>query len=575
MTATIAQETTLQRFQDFAYQRPEMESLSSEFETLLDQFNKAESYEDQADFFEQLNVLRNDFLTMYNICHIRHTIDTRDAFYEAEYKFFNEQMPTYQALNTRLHNAMLEARFRPQFEAIWGKQLFSIGELNRKTFRPEILEDLQEENRLFADYVKVKAQAAITFQGETYNLSSLLPLEVNPDRGVREAASKAKWAFFTEKAPIIEDLYDKLVKTRHRIAQKLGYDNFVRLGYDRLLRSEYGASEVATFREAIVQHIVPLCWQLYQRQSRRLGLEKLLFFDEEFRFPSGNPKPKGDSAWIVAQATEMFSEMSAETHAYFSLMQNAGLMDLENKDGKATGGYCTYIENYRAPYIFSNFNGTSGDIDVLTHESGHAFQVYSSRNIGLTEYKWPTYEACEIHSMSMEFFAWPWMDLFFEGDSEKYEFMHLTNALFFLPYGCAVDEFQHRVYENPGLSPSERNQIWTDLEAKYLPQRDYAGHPFLSGGTYWQKQSHIFTTPFYYIDYVLAQVCAFQYWKWDRENHTEAWESYLRLCQLGGSKPFLELVAEAGLRSPFTEEAVKSVATIIQQYLNEVDDSRF
>lgn len=153
--------------------------------------------------------------------------------------------------------------------------------------------------------------------------------------------------------------------------------------------------------------------------------------------------------------------------------------------------------------------------------------------------------------------------------------MHLTNALFFLPYGCAVDEFQHRVYENPDLSPAERNQIWTELEGKYLPQRDYAGHEFLSGGTYWQKQSHIFTSPFYYIDYVLAQVCAFQYWKWDRENHQEAWESYQHLCQLGGSKPFLELVAEAGLSSPFTEEAVKSVATIIQQYLDEVDDSRF
>ncbi len=575
MTVTTAQETTLQRFQDFAYLRPDMEALNSEFETLLDQFNKAESYEDQADLFEQLNVLRNDFLTMYNLCHIRHTIDTRDAFYEAEFKFFNEQMPAYQALNTRLHNAMLEARFRPQFEAVWGKQLFSIGELNRKTFRPEILEDLQEENRLSAEYVRVKAQASISFQGETYNLSSLLPLEVNPDRATREAAIRAKWAFFTEKAPIIEGFYDQLVKTRHRIAQKLGYDNFVRLGYDRLLRSEYGAKEVATFREAIVQHIVPLCMQLYQRQSRRLGLEKLLFFDEEFRFPSGNPKPKGDSGWIVAQAAEMFSEMSAETHAYFSLMQDASLMDLENKDGKATGGYCTFIDNYRTPYIFSNFNGTSGDIDVLTHESGHAFQVYSSRNIGLTEYKWPTYEACEIHSMSMEFFAWPWMNLFFEGDSKKYQFMHLTNALFFLPYGCAVDEFQHRVYENPDLSPAERNQIWTELEGKYLPQRDYAGHEFLSGGTYWQKQSHIFTSPFYYIDYVLAQVCAFQYWKWDRENHQEAWESYQHLCQLGGSKPFLELVAEAGLSSPFTEEAVKSVATIIQQYLDEVDDSRF
>jgi M3 family oligoendopeptidase len=574
MTDT-SQVSNTQRFDEYYYERPNMPAFTQSFTQTLADFHAAGSYAEQAEFFSKLNGMRADFMTMYNICHIRHTIDTRDVFYEEEYRFFNEQMPSYQALNTSLSEALLKTSFRADFEKKWGPQLLRIGDLNQKTFREEVLEDLQEENRFSSEYVQLKAKAQIEFQGITYNLSSLQPLEVSPDRAVRSAAAEAKWAFFSENAPTIESFYDQLVHTRHRIAQKLGYENFIGLGYDRLLRSEYTASEVADFRNAIAEHIVPLCQNLFKRQSRRLGLDKLLYYDEEFRFASGNPQPKGDAKWIVEQAETMFREMSDDTHAYFTLMREANLMDLENKDGKATGGYCTLIDNPRAPYIFSNFNGTSGDIDVFTHESGHAFQVYSSRNIGISEYKWPTYEACEIHSMSMEFFAWPWMNLFFQEDEDKYKFMHLSNALLFLPYGCTVDEFQHRVYENPALSPVERNHIWSELEAKYLPQRDYAGHQFLSQGGFWQKQSHIFASPFYYIDYVLAQICAFQYWKWAREDRVAAWKSYQHLCKLGGSKPFLELIEEAGLQSPFAADTVKTVAAFIRNWLDEVDDSRF
>jgi M3 family oligoendopeptidase len=251
------------------------------------------------------------------------------------------------------------------------------------------------------------------------------------------------------------------------------------------------------------------------------------------------------------------------------------LMDLVNREGKATGGYCTFIPNYKAPFIFSNFNGTNGDIDVLTHEAGHAFQVYSSRNIGIVEYNWPTFESCEIHSMSMEFFTWPWMHLFFEGDVDKYKFMHLSAALQFLPYGVAVDEFQHVIYENPDFTPAERNQAWHEIEQKYLPNRDYGNNEFLKKGGFWQKQNHIFNSPFYYIDYCLAQICAFQFWKKDQENHTTAWADYIRLCQAGGSYSFLDLVKLANLRSPFEDGCIASVIEEIDNWLENIDDSSF
>jgi M3 family oligoendopeptidase len=255
-------------------------------------------------------------------------------------------------------------------------------------------------------------------------------------------------------------------------------------------------------------------------------------------------------------------------------MQENNLMDLVAKKGKAGGGYCTYIENYKSPFIFSNFNGTSGDIDVLTHEAGHAFQVYSSRHFEIPEYYWPTYEACEIHSMSMEFFTWPWMELFFEEDTDKYKFSHLSDALLFLPYGVSVDEFQHWVYENPEATPKERKLKWREIEKKYLPHKDYDGNKYLENGGFWQRQGHIYNSPFYYIDYTLAQICAFQFWKRSRENQEEAWADYVNLCKLGGSMSFTKLVEAANLISPFEAGCVESVVGVIENWLNSVDDKK-
>jgi M3 family oligoendopeptidase len=177
--------------------------------------------------------------------------------------------------------------------------------------------------------------------------------------------------------------------------------------------------------------------------------------------------------------------------------------------------------------------------------------------------------------MSMEFLTWPWMRQFFGPDTEKYRFMHLGGAIQFLPYGVAVDEFQHIVYEHPDMTPAERNAAWRQLEKTYLPHRDYDGIDFLENGGFWQKQGHIFNMPFYYIDYTLAQICAFQFWVKDRISHETAWADYLRLCKAGGSRSFLGLVQLANLRAPFDDGCVESVLGEIKAYLEKVDDSKF
>ena len=563
------------KFTEYAYKRPNLKRVTTNFQKLIEDFSKATTLEDAETAVTKINRIRRDFTSMASIGQIRHTINTLDVHYDVENQFYDENSPVFEALVMEFYQKLIVSPYRIHLEEKWGKQLFTIAELGIKTFQPSILTLLQEENKLASEYVKIKASAQIDFQGQTYNLSSIAPFETDSNRSTRQAAVEAKWQFFADNATVVEKIFDDLVKIRHKIALELGYKNFVELGYARMLRSDYNAEKVANFRKQVKDFIVPIAGRLYERQRKRLGIDKLYFYDEDYRFKSGNAKPKGSPDDILRGADKMYAELSKDTDKFFRFMRDNDLMDLVAKDGKATGGYCTFVGKYGAPYIFSNFNGTSGDIDVLTHEAGHAFQVYSSRGTGIFEYHWPTYEACEIHSMSMEFFTWPWMNLFFGEDTEKYHFAHLTAALQFLPYGVAVDEFQHFVYENPEVTPSVRNAKWREIEQKYLPHRHYNGNPFLEGGAFWQKQGHIFSTPFYYIDYTLAQICAFQFWKKDREDHKNAWKDYVRLCKAGGSQSFLNLVKLANLRSPFDDGCVESVVGEITKWLDSVDDSQF
>ena len=564
------------KFNEYSYQRPDLAAYKLRFRQAVATFKAAENFETQAELLEKINELRAEFDSMYTICSIRHSVNTNDEFYEAENTFFDEHYPEVSELVNEYYRILLASPFRKALEKQFGSQLFVLAELNLKTFEPQILSDLKEENKQGTAYSQIKARAAIEFRGNTYNLSSISPFELDKDRNTRKEAQEAKWSFFAQHANEVEGIFDNLVKLRHSMSQKLGYKNYVKLGYARMRRSDYGPEMVAIFRQQILEHIVPLATALYARQAKRIGLEKLEYYDLGLGFNSGNPTPKGPGPWMEEQAGIMYKELSKETDTFYQYMSQNGLMDLEAKDGKMTGGYCTFITDQQSPFIFSNFNGTSHDVTVLTHEAGHAFQCFStSRNTKLYEYLWPTYEAAEIHSMSMEFFTWPWMNLFFKEDTEKFKFEHLSGALQFLPYGVAVDEFQHVVYENPDMSPAERNQAWRKIELKYLPHRTYEGNDFLENGGFWHRQSHIFNSPFYYIDYVLAQICAFQFWKRSLQDKEAAWKDYIKLCKAGGSRSFLQLVELAGLRSPFEEGTVAWAIEPIKAYFDSVDDSKF
>lgn len=563
------------KFKDIPYARPDIKAESAAFRSLLADFSGARTAEAARDAMDALSALRGRLATVKNLASIRHTCDTTDPFYEAENDFWDEAEPRIEALEHELYASLASTGFRRDLEAAWGPHIFRLAECKLAAFKPGIEDLLAAENRLSSEYDKLKATASIPFDGRILNLAELGPFAESPDRETRGRAVAASSGFYRDNGDEFDRIYGELVAVRHRIALELGFPNFTPLAYARLGRTDYGPAEAASYRSQVLRAVVPLAASLRERQAQRLGLPALAYRDEAFEFPSGNPKPIGGTPVLLAAAGRMYDEMSAETGSFFRTMRERELFDLETRKGKAMGGYCAYLPAEAVPFIFSNNNGTSDDIDTLTHEVGHAFQVSRGGRFSFPEYQWPTLEACEIHSMSMEFLAWPWMEGFFGADADKYRFRHLTAGILFLPYGVLVDEFQHWVYEHPGAPPAERRAAWRGMEKVYLPWRDYEGDGFLESGGYWFRQGHIFQDPFYYIDYTLAQVCAYEFWGLTRADRAAAFRLYLRLCDAAGSRPFLELLGIAGLRNPFEEGSIAATLAPVRAWLDAADDRRF
>ena len=557
---------------EFPYERPDCEQVKAQLEALMAQMEGAASTDEFMIVFGKVNELRSHYSTAATLCSIRHSINTKDEFYDKETEYWDEYSPLYQNLESKLFKLVLHSKFAEELKSRIPETYFKEAEFSEKSFREDIIPDLQEENKLSTEYEKLIAGAEIEFEGKTYNLPQLKALAQSSDRALRERAYNARMSFFVENEGKIDEIHDKMVKLRDSIAKKLGFRNFVELGYIRMSRYDYNEDDVATYRKEVLEHIVPVANRLYQKQQERLGEDHLRYFDEAIEFLSGNPTPNGTPEELVEAARKMYHEMSPETGEFVDVMVEGELLDLVSKPGKAGGGYCTSIPDYKVPFVFANFNGTSGDADVLTHEMGHAFQVFQSKDIAIPECVWPTMESCEIFSMSMEFFVWPWSKGFFKEDTDKYHYLHLGNTVKFVPYGVLVDHFQHEVYAHPVMTPDQRKATWRKLEKMYLPHKDYEGCDILEKGCWWYQQGHIFGSPFYYIDYTLAQICALQFWKLSQVDHDpQAWPDYLTMCRCGGTLPFRQLLKVGHLREPFQKGILGEVMACVSAYLDSVD----
>ena len=557
------------KFRDMPYERPDVEQIKAQLAELTARLAAATSYDEAKAVFLEKETLEKHIDTLANLAYIRHSIDTRDSFYDAEQDFWNDAIPELQEPLQAWTLAMLQSPYRPDFEAEYGNLMFLNAEIEARSFSPEIVGELQQEGKLRTEYAKLIASAQIDFRGGTYTLSQLTPFKTDADDEVRLEAWKAEGAWYKEHQADLDRIYDELVHLRDAMGRKLGHPNYIGLGYDRMTRNCYDQHDIEKFRAAVIKHLVPLCDQIYRAQAERLGVAYTLSFaDAALMFRSGNPRPQGTADDILAQGKRFYDELSPETSEYFNAMLDQQMMDVLSTEGKEGGGYCESLMEYEMPFIFANFNGTQGDVEVITHEAGHGFAAWLNRKRVPMSYVWPGMEACEVHSMSMEFFAWPWCEGFFGPDTRKYLYSHLAGGVTFIPYGTMVDHFQHLVYENPQMTPADRHATWKRLLGTYMPWMRLDGEiPFYSEGEGWQRQSHIYEVPFYYIDYCLAQTVALEFWEMIQEDPKNAWKHYMAYTEQGGSRVFTELLENAGMVSPFDEACLRGICEKASDWL--------
>ena len=561
------------KFSEMPYVRPDLEELKAKLQELTARLTAAESYAEAKAVFLEKEEQEMHIATLSTLANVRHTIDTRDSFYDSEIQFWNSAMPQLQEYTQAWTMAMLQSPFRAEFAAEYGDLMFVNAEIELKTFSPEIIPELQKENELVTEYEKLIASAQIPFEDGVYTISQLSPFKNDADDARRLAAWKAEGQWYTDHQADLDRIYHELVQLRDAMGRKLGYDGYTQLGYYRMGRNCYTKEDVEAFRAAVRKYLVPVADGIYRRQAERLGKSyPMSFADNALQFRSGNPKPQGSAEDILAQGDKFYDELSAETSVFFRTMRENELMDVLSTEGKAGGGYCTGLMDYKVPFIFANFNGTQHDVEVVTHEAGHAFACWTNRDRIPTSYIWPSLEACEVHSMSMEVFAWPWAEGFFGEDTRKFRYSHLSGALTFIPYGTMVDHFQHIVYEKPEMTPDQRHAVWKELLGVYMPWMKLDGEiPFYAEGEGWQRQSHIYSSPFYYIDYCLAQTVALQFWAGIQADLPAAWSRYMAYTQQGGSRVFTELLANAGLESPFGDRCLRDVCRKAEEWLNSFD----
>lgn len=558
---------------ELEYRRVTLEEAGAAAKEIIARVENAQSIDDVLAARIDYLKLMTEFSTANSLAYMRYTINTADPFYLAEKDYYDEIGPVMQNYDLQYANAMLDSPSRAELEQALSPLLFQSMELQRKSMSPEIIDDMVEENKLVSEYSQLMAGMEFEFRGEKLPRPMLMKYAKSENRATRRECYEALGSTLAQHAEQLDTIFDRLVHVRDRMAKKLGCRNFVELGYYRMGRLCYGEADVRTFRENILRDIVPVVSELRLENARRLGIDTFMLYDNEVFTPGGAPVPCGKDE-IFAAARNMYHAMGRETGAFIDMMLENEAFDVDARKNKWGGGYCTEFVKYRQPFILANFNGTSGDVDVVTHEAGHALNSYLiADNRFALELGCGGMETAETHSMSMEFFAWPHLENFFPNgnDADKYRFQHALDALSFLPYGTMVDAFQHRVYEQPDMTPAERNALWLSLERQFRPHIHLDGIPYLEQGTRWQYQMHIYETPFYYIDYCLAQTAAFQFLLASRADYDGAFARYLRLSKQGGEKVWTELLQEAGFRSPFEPGALEALAAELKPLIRALE----
>ncbi len=554
------------KISQIVYTRPDKEQVLAQLADFKRRFDGARSVGEFYSVHEDYKRYSEALDTNMRIAFIRFTQDTRNEFYAAEQDYLDEISPEIAVANAEVVKCYLTTPFREQLQQRFPKVMFVNLQMAVDASDPRLVPYQIEENKLTTQYSKLLSGIVIDFDGEKLPMSGISKYFTVSDRALRKRAYTAWGQAIEDNAAELDDIYDKLVKVRTAMGRAVGLQNYSPLGYKRMQRNCYDKQDIAKFRANVLKYLVPLASKIRAKVGRDLHLGRQYLYDNSV-YTAVEPKPIGTPEQMFAAASRMYNAMSPQTGELFDKMVASECFDVMSRQGKEGGGYCEGLPAYKLPFIFSNWNGSAGDVDVLTHEFGHALEFYKSFFIDSEFLSSVSMETAEVHSMSMEFLAYPWIDLFFGEQTPEYKFTHIGGAVTFIPYGTIVDCFQQTCYDNPDMTPAQRNELYNKLEHEFLPHMNTEGLPAFQDGRRWQRQAHIYQSPFYYIDYCFAQFTALQFLALSQQDYKATFDKYIKFLDYGGTKTFTELLQACDLLSPFEEESFKLVVASCEKLL--------
>ena len=555
------------KFSDLQYKETDYQSLAKMILDLTEKAKKADSPSSLEEVLKIYDTEMEEVGYNYTLSYIHSSLDSSDTFWQEALQ--KESKGNAMLDTTPLLKAILENKYFSSLEEKYGPVLRD--KLNKSiSTGSKAQNERAEEGDLVSKYQREKAMVRINYKGKELSEGEVIPLFESPIREERIQSRKAVAKAFLEKKELFGSMLERLVSLRDTIAKENGFSNYLEYMDINYSRIGYGEKEMDAFVSEVKEYVVPVLSHIFEETRKRLGLEEMTVADISLMFVDGNAKPSGGADVLKEAAKKMYKALSPEMEAFFTGMLDSHSIDVDFSPNKVSGmGFCTDLKKGMYPFVFGNLDGTSWDVTVFTHEVGHAWQSYASdQNLDLTLFREMPLDAVEIPSKTMELFSYPFAEEFFGKDGDKFRFAHFRNAVKEIVAYTSVHELNTWIYTHVGASFDEINEKWMEIQSSYYPNVSYGEmEEEEKKGAGLLRNMGIFMFPRYLISYVFSEMCAIDLFMEYLKDKDKALDSYNRLCRVGGSKSYPEILSAAGLEPSYNKGRVKNVMEKVKAYL--------
>ncbi len=555
------------KFSDLQYKETDYQSLAKMILDLTEKAKKADSPSSLEEVLKIYDTEMEEVGYNYTLSYIHSSLDSSDSFWQEALQ--KESKGNAMLDTTPLLKAILENKYFSSLEEKYGPVLRD--KLNKSiSTGSKAQNERAEEGDLVSKYQREKAMVRINYKGKELSEGEVIPLFESPIREERIQSRKAVAKAFLEKKELFGSMLERLVSLRDTIAKENGFSNYLEYMDINYSRIGYGEKEMDAFVSEVKEYVVPVLSHIFEETRKRLGLEEMTVADISLMFVDGNAKPSGGADVLKEAAKKMYKALSPEMEAFFTGMLDSHSIDVDFSPNKVSGmGFCTDLKKGMYPFVFGNLDGTSWDVTVFTHEVGHAWQSYASdQNLDLTLFREMPLDAVEIPSKTMELFSYPFAEEFFGKDGDKFRFAHFRNAVKEIVAYTSVHELNTWIYTHVGASFDEINEKWMEIQSSYYPNVSYGEmEEEEKKGAGLLRNMGIFMFPRYLISYVFSEMCAIDLFMEYLKDKDKALDSYNRLCRVGGSKSYPEILSAAGLEPSYNKGRVKDVMEKVKAYL--------